>query len=550
MNRIYMAADLPTGQIIAENGQKGPQSEILGPGFHVSPFINFFYDIGTEPVFDVPEAHYGLLVARDGNSLRPGQFLADEWAAGTEDQMVDATHFLTTTGQKGPQLNVLKPGKYRINPYLWTVEAQPAIDVATGFVAVIRSNVQTASDEVCSKTVEEVVVPVAAVADATDGIVDDDDLDGDTDDNSDGTATPTVAAALVVGTGGEVATPIVPKGCIGVWDEALLPGRYYLNNRAYVPTLIPTRLITWAYKGGYEKKEIELIVDGEGTITQAAPTSTTVARPEGAADDAITVRVEGWEFPVEVRAVVQVTPENAPRVVASIGTLADVENRIVTPAIRDIFRTIGGKPGRKVMDFIEHRDAIVAEAEGVIASEAAKAGVRLQELRLGEAAIPPELMVARLRKQLATQLKATYEEEKLAQRERIAVEKERATANQQPMLVQAELERDAAKFTKDREKTLGEGEKLRMIEVAKGQEAQTAVLGAQIVAELKKLQMTLEFASANPDMVKYPTVLVQSGDGGSSLEGAAAVLGYSNLVNAVTPAQRKEAEAKIVQASR
>jgi len=500
LDRVYWADDLAAGKIIAANGEKGPQSEILGPGFHLSAFIRFKYILDFHPLHEVPEGSYGVLVARDGVSLREGQFLADAWPQDALDKMLDATYFLNTGGQKGPQLNVLKPAKYRYNPFLWKIENRPAIDVATGTVAVIKSNVQTATDEVCSK--EQVA--------------------GET--------------------GGAVSTPIVPRGCIGVWDEALMPNRYYLNSLAYSHTMIPTRLITWAYKGGYTKREINLRVASDGTITQESPEPVKILRPAGAADDAVTVRTEGWEFPVEVRAVVQVHPEDAPRVVASIGTLADVEDRIVTPAIRDVLRTIGGTKGRKVMDFIENRDEIVAEAEMIVAEEAAKAGVTLQELRLGEAAIPPELMVATLRKQLATQLRATYGEEKLAQQERIAVEKERATADQQPMLVKAELEKDAAEFTKQREKKLGEGEKLRMIEVAKGQKAQTEVLGAQIVAELKKLQMTLEFASANPDIVKYPTVLVQSGDGGSSLEGAAAILGYSNLTNSVAPSQQGKAE--------
>ena len=31
LKRIYLAADLPPGAIIAANGEKGPQAEILGP---------------------------------------------------------------------------------------------------------------------------------------------------------------------------------------------------------------------------------------------------------------------------------------------------------------------------------------------------------------------------------------------------------------------------------------------------------------------------------------------------------------------------------------
>lgn len=487
LDRVYFGADLPTGRIVASNGEKGPQSNILGPGFNPSPFIRFMYKIDFHDLHEVPDGQYGALVALDGVSLREDQFIADKWPVGTEDLMLDATYFLNNGGQKGPQLNTLKPAMYRYNPLLWKIENRGALDVPTGTVAVIKSNIQTVSDAICD-AVEDTGV-----------------------------------------TGGNVSTPIVPRGCIGVWDEPLTPNRYYLNSTAYSYTIIPTRLITWAYKGGYKKKTINLSVSSDGTIKQDPVVEVQVDMPSDAADEAITIRTEGWEFPIEVRAVVQVHQKNAPKVVAAVGTLSDVENRIVTPTIRDVLRTIGGAPGRKVLDFVEKRDEIAAEAEAILAIELAKAGVTLQELRLGEAAIPPQLMVATLRKQLAQQLQLTYVEEKIAQQGRIAVEKERAEADQQSMLVEARLLRDAAEFTKDRERKLGEGEKLRMLEVAKGQKAQMDVLGAAIVAQLKLAEMVLAAAVSNPDIVKVSTVNVQGATSGD-MTGAAAVLGSSNIV--------------------
>jgi hypothetical protein len=81
-----------------------------------------------------------------------------------------------------------------------------------------------------------------------------------------------------------------------------------------------------------------------------------------------------------------------------------VEDNIITPAIRDILRTIGGHPQRKVFDFVEHRDEITELVEKAIAFEGKKAGVTIQEVRMGEPAIPPELLVATLREQLATEV--------------------------------------------------------------------------------------------------------------------------------------------------
>jgi hypothetical protein len=489
LKRIYLGDNLPPGKIIALDSQKGPQADLLGPGFHLMPFVRILYDIEYYNVQEVPEGQYGLLVATDGMPIKEGNYLADPWPAGDEEKMLDADYFLKNGGQRGPQLQVLKPGKYRLNPYLFKVQLMPATDVPTGHVAVIRSNVKTTSD----------ACPDPAKAE---GVSD-----------------------------GQLALPLVPKGCVGVWSEPVPPGRYYLNEKAYVPTIIPTRLQTWVYKGGYTARRINLTVSDEGKIVQSE-ISEKIEVPKGAADQAINVRVEGWTVPVDMRVVVAVNPAHAAKVVASVGGLTQVEDNIITPAIRDILRTIGGSPERKVLDFIEKRDEIVKLVEAAIFPEGLKAGISIQEIRLGEPAIPPELLVATLREQLATQLQETYKKEQDAQRERIKVERERATADQQPQLVEAEIKKKAAEFTKAQLQLLGEGEKLKLLEIAKGQQAQAEVLGKDAALQLAALEKALEAAKENDRIVKVPSVQVIGSQPGS-FEGAAAILGSSNILQAI-----------------
>lgn len=486
LKRIYFASDLPPGKIIAVDGEKGPQAEILGPGFHFIPFVQVLYELEELPVLEIAEGNLGFINTKDGTPLRDDQFISDEWPEEQFEKMLDARYFLSEgRGQKGPQLTVLRPGKYRINHYLYTVQQARALDVETGHVAVIRSNVASKQD--CPDSVD----------------------------------------TAMGSSGANVATPIVPKGCIGVWDSPLSPGRYYLNPKAYVPTIIPTRVQTWSYKGGYTQRTINLRVEDNGTIRQVE-SSKEISVPVEAADQAINVRVEGWTIPVEMRVVTQVYPKDAARVVASVGTIEDVENRIVTPVIRDVLRTIGGHADRRVLDFIEKRDEIASAVEETIIIEAAKAGVSIQEVRLGEPAIPPELLVAKLREQLADQLQETYRKEQAAQSERIKVERDRATANQQSILVKAEIEKQAAEHTKTRLKLEGEGEKLKLIEIAAGQKAQVKVLGEERTLQLQMLKEVLAVAAENPDIIKIPTVQVNGTTGG--YEGAAAILGASNLV--------------------
>ncbi|MGA1867724.1 MAG: hypothetical protein ACMUJM_04165 [bacterium] len=90
-----------------------------------------------------------------------------------------------------------------------------------------------------------------------------------------------------------------------------------------------------------------------------------------------------------------------------------------------------------------------------------------------------------------------------------------------------EIKKDAAKFEKEAMQKLGEGEKLRLMEIAAGQKAQAEVLGQDRVMQLAMLKEILEAAKQNPEIVRVPSVLVQGATGG--LEGAAAILGASNL---------------------
>ena len=392
LKRIYLAADLPPGKIIAADGEKGPQAEILGPGFHFIPLVQILYDVDYAPVINIPEGSYGILKAEDGAPLRPGQFIADAWPKDKIQDMLDASYFLTNgKGQKGPQLDVLPPGKYRLNHYLFKVQIAKALDVPTGHVAVIRAKVQTRTD--CSHPHN---------------------ISGGTDQ--------------------QVSALLMPDGCIGVSEIPKPPGAYYLNKLAYEAEIIPTRVQTWTYKGGYTKRQIDLRLDEDGKIHQTE-TSENIPVPKNAAAAAINVRVEGWNVPVELRVIIQVQPAKAPVVVASVGNLSNVEDKIITPAIRDILRTIGGHEDRKVLDFMNKRDAIVKLLETALEPEGEKVGITIKEIRLGEPYIPPELLVAAQRENLANQLRQTYAKEQEAQKQRISVERERATADQQTTLV-------------------------------------------------------------------------------------------------------------------
>ena len=506
LKRVYLADDLPPGRIIALPGQKGPQAEILGPGFHFRPLLNVLFDVEEREVVQVPEGYYGQITALDGAPMPEGMFIAPVIADDKLATMLDAQAYIEQGGFRGPQETVLKPGSYRLNRYLFDVRVDQdtaATIIPTGQVGVVKSNVQQPGLN-CK---EEMVRVSQAQHDAE---------------------------ALSV--------PLVPKGCIGLWKEPLLPGAYYLNRHAYEVTLVDTRVQTWEYKGGYTKRFIDLSLDQQGNLNQVER-AINVPKPDTAVDVAVFVKVEGWDIPQELRAVAQVSPENAPIVAGSVGGIDQIEHRILTPLIRSIVRNVAGsniriprKEGDKivgyevrptrVLDFIENREAIEDTIEEQIKIEARKAGVEIKEVRLGEPSIPPEILLGRQRQQLADQLGEAYKRETEAQKQRIETEQAKATANEQPRLVESQIAVQVAEQKEAERAALGRAERKYLEEIALGQLAQANVLGQDRVAMLQALEKVLGTLEREPNLVALlgklvPNTVVTS----SGLEGAAAILG-------------------------
>jgi regulator of protease activity HflC (stomatin/prohibitin superfamily) len=514
LNRIYMGSSMEPGQIIAMPWQKGPQARILTAGFHFLPLIRVSHDLEMLSVVTIPEGKYGFITAADGKSMPDGQYIADKWDSGKE--MVNAMLFMGgddkdkwkgPTGTKGPQLTVLKPGVHRVNRYLFTITGFDATDVPIGHVAVIKSNVGKIYDG------------------------------------------PPILPTGVEKT--NLSVPIVPEGHRGVWAKVLTPNRYYLNKKAYDITIIPTQVQTWKYIGGYTRRYIDLILSDNGKIEQSVR-SEPVPRIEGTADIAVLLRVENWDVWQDARIQVQVTPENAPFVVAAAGGLAAIEDKIITPTFRSVLRNEVAKNvpdtkeiwnsetkkmdiveymrPRKVLDLLYKRESTESSVEAKMIPEGAKVGLTVMEVRFGDPLVPPELLLPGKRKQLAESLISTYGQERLAQEERVKMEKKRAEANQQERLMESEIGINVADNNANAREKEGSGEEKYMKALARGQEAQANVLGKAAALELAVIEKVLGAAERNPELVKYPNTMVISGGGGmGSLEGAAALLGQNNL---------------------
>lgn len=533
LKKIYGSSELADGRIIATSGEKGYQADILRPGFHFSLLLTVINDIEKMPIVTIPAGFYGRIETRDGIALPKGQIMAAEWHDDEFAKMLDATYFLGEgSGQKGLQTSVLKPGRYPLNLYLFKVvygngnqsitydmDGESRSEGSTintlqttipaGHVGVVTSRIQSRPDNEC--VVEEKTVVDEKGREVT----------------------------------GALSVPLVPNGCRGIWNEALKPGGYFLNRDAYLITEMNTRVMTWRYDGGYTRRELNLSVDDAGEIKQKEVTSE-IQIPENAADSAVSIKVEGWTVHQNLRALVQVTPANAPIVVAAVGGLKEVEDRVLTPAIiAEVRDVLGGQAvlptmvnGEmvsrlrpvKILDLVENRDPLQTAVDLKVREHGRKAGVNIMEVRFGNPDIPPEMLVARKREQLATQLSRAYVTERQAQVDRQKTEREKALADKQSQLVQAEVNVKKAEQTLLERAKLGEAEKAYLESLAQGEKARALVLGEDRVMMLNVVDKILATLQEKPELMGFVDKLVPNtvvtGSGGG-LEGPMAVLGQA-----------------------
>src|SRR6185295_3759785 len=119
---------LPSGRIIALNGEAGYQARLLPPGWHVGLW-RWRYKIVKVPVVTVQPGELALVVAADGEAIPAERVLA---RAVDCDNYQDAEAFLRGGGERGRQIAFLTAGTYRINPALFEVvtpERAPRHDI-------------------------------------------------------------------------------------------------------------------------------------------------------------------------------------------------------------------------------------------------------------------------------------------------------------------------------------------------------------------------------------------------------------------------------------
>ncbi|HMY73562.1 MAG TPA: hypothetical protein PLQ88_17230, partial [Blastocatellia bacterium] len=95
---------------IKEGGVKGIQMRSLPPGLW--PIHPYLFRVSITKATTIPQGKVGIVNAADGASLDQGRLIGRSVEGHSNFQ--NAEQFIAANGQKGPQVDILTPGTYRI----------------------------------------------------------------------------------------------------------------------------------------------------------------------------------------------------------------------------------------------------------------------------------------------------------------------------------------------------------------------------------------------------------------------------------------------------
>lgn len=426
---------LPSGQYIALNGEAGVQADTLTPGCHLG-FFPWQYTVKKNPITAVPSGKLLLLSAK-GGSERPNDRILGKRILCNNFQ--DARAFLSNGGEKGPQSSVLTAGVYRLNTELFqilgvadvttinpdqvgVVTTLDGTSISEGEIAgrVIDGHnsfqdVQAFIEKGGQKGLQEQVlmagswnlnpmfvkvefvgiteVPIGSV-----GVVisyvgkEHKDISGDDFKHGD----------------------LVDQGHKGVWAVPLYPGKHPLNVRTTKVEIVPTTNIALNWMDGYA--EAHKLDTGLESISIRSK--------------------DGFPWKLEVTTVIHVGATDASKVISRFGTMKNVVDQVLEPAIGNYFRN--SAQNFTVLDFLSGREARQKDALQYIRAALNEYNIETVDAYIGDMSPPAELIKTQTDKKLAEEQRLTFVAQEATQKQAQSLQKETALANIQAQLVSNE----------------------------------------------------------------------------------------------------------------
>ncbi len=500
---------------IKQGGVKGIQLRTLPPGLW--PIHPYLFRVSVAKATLVPQGKVGVVTAADGGPLDPGRLLGK--AILDHMNFQDAEQFIASGGQKGPQVDIMTPGVYRILTQSASLEggneAKPGLFNVRLFDATVINENQIGLVEALDGAPLD---PRDYVAESVAGH----------DNFQDGHE--------FIGTGGQR----------GPQKDILLPGTYYINpllfkviletakeikpgevavvvsNVGKDPSEEVRREMAAKVRQRMEREELQQveasatrldIIDDGRTVEQIKADLMTgdpadrrldegaheaYVVPEGyrgireavvgpgryyvntlaispivipttnqtvewtAGEVANTfnpfevISKDGFTMQLEVRVVFRVKPEDAPFMVAKIGGIERLIQNVMHPLIDSIFRNQASESS--AMAYLQNRHEEQERAEARVRAHLLKYHVDVVNVLICHIHLPEELMKTQTEKILAEQRQNMYNAQREAEEKRIQLEKTKSQADNQKDLMAATVGVEIASKRAEQRKAEGEGE--------------------------------------------------------------------------------------------
>src|ERR1044072_8491475 len=501
---------------IKQGGVKGIQLRTLPPGLW--PIHPYLFRVSSAKATVVPQGKVGVITAADGDPLDAGRLLGK--AITNHHNFQDAEQFIAAGGQKGPQVDILTPGVYRIltqsGPIDGSTETKPGLFTVRMFDAtVINENgigLVEALDGAPLNQRDYVAESFAGHDNFQDG-------------------------HEFIGKGGQR----------GPQRDILLPGTYYINPllfkvipetaeeikpgevavivsnvgkdpseevRRQMAAKVRQRMEVEAREQAAESAaRLDLLDGGARTVdeikqdlmtgdpadqrldegaheayvvpegyrgiqeTVVGPgryyvntlaispiiiptTNQTVEWTAGEVANTFNpfevISKDGFTMQLEVRVVFRVKPEDAPFMVAKIGGIERLVQNVMHPLIDSIFRNQASESS--AMAYLQNRHEEQERAEARVRAPLLKYHVDVVNVLICHIHLPEELMKTQTEKILAEQRQNMYNAQREAEEKRIQLEKTKSQADNQKDLMAATVGVEIAGKRAEQRKAEGEGE--------------------------------------------------------------------------------------------
>ena len=515
---------LPDGAIVALSGEAGLQADTLAPGIHFGLWA-WQYAVFMVPFTTIDRGHIGIVEARDGHPLSGGRVLARTVNCNSYQ---DGRGFLVNGGERGPQISIIPPGTYRINTALFQVTLEEVLEIADNMVGVVttKDGKPLSTGEIAGSEVPGHNMFQDAEAFITNGghkgLQEQVILAGRyfinprfaTVETYPMTQVPIANVGVViayVGAEGKDVTGdtfkhgnLVGRGQKGVWVDPLDPGKYPINPFTHKVEIVPTANIVLNWATG--KSEAHKLDEKLSTITVRSS--------------------DGFTFNLDVSQIIHVPRNDAPKVIARFGTMANLVTQVLEPTIGNYFRNAAQTSD--VIEFLKKRSERQAEAKIAIASAMGEYNVNAIDTLIGDITPPESLMKTLTDRKLAEQEQVTYKTQQLAEETRKDLQQARAMADTQARVVDSERSVTIAEFAAQAQvkqatgagqsKTINAEADARVRTISAEAEARAKNINAQADANVvitvgnAEAEKTKVVGTAEADVIKLKIDSMESGN--------------------------------------